>query len=237
MGAWILIFNVSTTAYEASSASFITAPVFSAVVQPDGRVLIAGSFTRVNGTDRKHIARVNADGSLDNSFNPGTGANGYSVSPIVMQPDGKVLICGSFTSINGTNRNRIARLNADGSLDSSFNPGTGPDGLVRSIALQPDGNVVIGGDFFSINGVTRHYVARLYGDSAIVPSLNIARSNAFVIVSWPVTALNFQLQENMDLSLPNSWLPVTQTSVTNADKISVTVPANVGRRFFQLRPH
>ena len=202
-------------------------------LQSDGKVLIGGVFTAANGTNRTNLARLNANGSLDSSFNPGAGANG-SVNSLAAQSDGKVLIGGYFTTINGTNRNHIARLNANGSLDSSFNPGTGTDDAVRAIAVQPDGNVLIGGDFTIVNGVARRHVARLYGDS-VAPCLNVTRFNAFVIVSWPVTGLSFQLLENTDLSLPNSWLPVAQPTVTNAGQISVTVPTSIGSKFFRLK--
>jgi uncharacterized delta-60 repeat protein len=211
--------------------------VSSIVAQMDGKVMIAGNFSSIYGVARNGIARLNADGSLDSGFNPGTGfGNGLpypEIRSVAVQPDGKVLIGGPFTTVNGTNRNRIARLNANGSLDDSFNPGTGADGEVRSIALQSDGNVLIGGDFTTVNGVVRPHVARLYG-SSVAPSLSIARSNAFVIVSWPVNALNFQLQESTNL-LPAAWSPVAQAAVTNAGQISVTVPTTVGRKFFRLR--
>jgi uncharacterized delta-60 repeat protein len=208
-------------------------PVYSVALQSDGKVLIGGEFDLVNGTIRNRIARLNANGSLDSSFNPGTGPNG-GVSSIAVQSDGKVLIGGYFTTVNGANRNRIARLNANGSLDSSFNPGTGAEGVVRSIALQPDGKVLIGGDFDIVNGVARPRVARLYGDAVVRPSLNIARLNAFVIVSWPVTTLNFQVQESTNL-FPAAWSPVAQPAVTNAGQISVTVPTTDGRNFFRLK--
>jgi hypothetical protein len=206
--------------------------VSSVAVQSDGKVLIGGSFTAVNGTNRHGIARLNSNGSVDGSFNPGTGVFG-AVSSIALQSDGKVLIGGLFTTVNGTNRNNIARLNANGGLDSSFNPGTGADGLVRSIALQPDGNVLIGGDFTFVNGAVRPRVARLYGDS-VAPALSIVRSNAFVILSWPVTGLNFHLQESTNL-FPAAWSPVSQAAVTNAGQVSVTVPTTVGRKFFRLK--
>jgi len=200
--------------------------VSSVVVQLDGKVLIGGWFSEIDGVSRNGIARLNANGSLDHSFNPGTGV--YSVSSLALQADGKVLFGGYITLFSGGS----ARLNADGSLDSTFNPGTGAE-YVRSIALQSDGNVLIGGTFITVNGVLRPYVARLYGNS-VAPSLSIARSNAFVIVSWPVTALNFQLQESANLSLPNSWSSVAQPAVTNAGQVSVTVPTTVGRKFFRL---
>jgi uncharacterized delta-60 repeat protein len=205
--------------------------VEAASLQPDGKVLIAGSFTTVNGTNRNSIARLNADGSLDSSLNPGTGVNG-TVYSVALQPDGKVLIGGLFTSVNGTNRNNIARLNSNGSLDGTFNPGTGPNAKVSSIALQPDGKVLIGGNFTSLNGVVRPRVARLYGD--FILSLSIARSNAFIIVSWPLSDLNFQLQETTNLSPTNSWSFVAQPAVTNANQIRVTVPTTASHKFFRL---
>jgi len=81
-------------------------------------------------------------GSLDITFNPGSGANSQ-VNSVAVQPDGKVLMAGQFMSVNGTNRRFIARLNADGSLDSSFDPGDGATGAtfntIYALALQVDG--------------------------------------------------------------------------------------------------
>ena len=91
---------------------------------------------------RTRIARLNSDGSLGTSFNPGAGANN-SVHSVAIQQDGKVLIGGPFTLVNGVSRNRIARLNTDGSLDSSFNPGTGADSTVNAVAVPGYGQVFI----------------------------------------------------------------------------------------------
>ena len=205
--------------------------VSSVALQTDGKIIIAGGFSAVNGTSRNGIARLNANGSLDTTFLPNAG--GF-VASVALQLDGKVLVGGDFTSVNGTNRNRIARLNANGSLDSGFNPGTGADGVVRSVVLQPDGNVLIAGDFTTVNGVLRPHVARLLGDSA-APSLILARSNAAVILSWPVTGLNFQLQESTNLALADAWSPVAQLAVINGAQISVTIPASAERNFFRLK--
>ena len=206
--------------------------VSSLLLQADGRIFIAGSFGTVNGTSRGGIARLNANGSLDNTFNPGTGANG-NVTVFVLQPDGKVLIGGEFTTFNGTNRNRISRLNADGSLDLSFDPGAGADASVSAITLQPDGNILIGGDFLTVNGVLRPYVARLYGDSVVLPSLNIVRSNAFVIVSWPSSATGFLLQQNADLTGTN-WTTPSETVSDNGTIKSISASPVSGHRYFRL---
>src|SRR5207249_5858764 len=112
----------------------------------DGRILIAGDFTTVNWVARKGIARLNENGSLDMTFNPTPGANDEVLS-VVAQPDGKVLLGGSFTNLNGAPRNRIGRLNSNGSLDATFDPGKGANIDVNSVALQLDGKVIIGGNF------------------------------------------------------------------------------------------
>jgi uncharacterized delta-60 repeat protein len=121
-----------------------TTVVAASALQPDGKVLIGGSFTEVDGISRNGIARLNADGTLDRSFDSGSGANNL-VNSILLQPDGKVLIGGYFTRVNGTNRNFVARLNEDGSVDSNFTPRAALNTYVYAIALQPDGKIVVGG--------------------------------------------------------------------------------------------
>jgi uncharacterized delta-60 repeat protein len=134
-------------------------------------VLIGGSFTNYNNTGRSRIARLNSDGSVDTTFDPSSGANG-TVRAIAAQPDGKVLIGGDFTAYNGTARGGIARLNRDGSLDTTFSVGTGVFGFVYSVALQLDGKVLISGFFFSYNGTGRTHIARLNSDGSLDASFN-----------------------------------------------------------------
>lgn len=131
-------------------------------VQFDGKILIGGLFTLVNGVSRSHIARLNADGSLDTSFNPGVGANDavYAIKTLV---DGKVLLGGEFTKVNGVTRNRITRLNSDGTADPTINFGTGANSFVSSLAVQNDGKIILTGGFTEYNEVARPYLARIYG--------------------------------------------------------------------------
>ncbi|MET0758821.1 MAG: T9SS type A sorting domain-containing protein [Flavobacterium sp.] len=154
--------------------------VHSTVVQPDGKIIIGGSFTSYNGTLINRIARLNVDGSLDATFNPGTGANN-GIYSVVLQPDGKIIIGGYFGSYNGSSRNRIARLNANGSLDASFNPGTGIGSgtfnTIHAIALQPDGKILIGGQFTSYNGTTKGNVARLNANGTLDSAFTTITTN------------------------------------------------------------
>lgn len=134
--------------------------VFSIAIQSDGKILIGGRFNNYDGTGRPKIARLNSDGTLDATFNPGTGADS-DISAITIQGDGKILIGGYFTTYNGTGRNSIARLNSDGTLDTSFDPGAGADDYILSIAIQNDGKIIIGGGFANYNGTSRVRIARL----------------------------------------------------------------------------
>jgi uncharacterized delta-60 repeat protein len=129
-------------------------------VQSDGKVIIGGFFSTVGLTPRNFIARLNANGALDVTFNPGSGPNGQ-VNALARLPDGKIVIGGQFTSVNGTNRGFIARLNSDGSLDTTFDPGTGASATVRALAVLSDGTVFVGGDFQFMNGVSSRGLARL----------------------------------------------------------------------------
>src|SRR5687767_10359031 len=90
-----------------------------------------------------------AAGDVDLSFDPGSGVNG-SVHAIVVQPDGKVIIGGNFTTVQGLVRYGLARLNADGSGDTTFNPVGGYGIVAPSLALQPDGKVLVG-HYFGIS--------------------------------------------------------------------------------------
>jgi uncharacterized delta-60 repeat protein len=143
-------------------------PVFWVAVQSDGRVLVGGEFTTVNGVSRNNIARLNTDGSLDPGFQNGlAGANG-SVFCVAAQSDGRVLVGGDFTTVNGVSRNNIARLNADGSLDNGFQNGlAGANSFVNAVTMQSNGAVLVGGNFTTVNGVSRNYIARLNADGSL----------------------------------------------------------------------
>jgi uncharacterized delta-60 repeat protein len=141
-------------------------------LQTDGKILVGGFFTTYQGVTRNYIIRLNSDGSIDSDFNIGSGFNNQ-VNTITLQTDGKILVGGFFTSYQGTSRNRIIRLNSDGSVDSDFNIGTGFNGTVRTITLQSDGKILVGGFFSTYQGVTRNNIIRLNSDGSIDSDFNI----------------------------------------------------------------
>ena len=138
----------------------------SIAIQPDGKIVIAGDFLTYNGTAIRKTARINTDGSIDLSFNPGSSVSGF-IDKIAVQNDGKIVIAGNFSKYNGTTRNNLLRINSDGSLDTSFDPGTGADSRVKTITLQTDGKLLIGGYFENYNGINRNHIARINTDGSL----------------------------------------------------------------------
>ncbi len=140
------------------------ASVYAVARQADGKIVIGGHFSAVNNVPRQNIARLNADGSTDPSFNPGLGADG-AVLALAVQADGRVVIGGRFLNVDGTHRPYLARLEANGALDATFaqpaESGLAAQerGVVHALALQPDGKVVVGGLFretlYNYRGVMR----------------------------------------------------------------------------------
>jgi len=141
------------------------------LMQPDGKILVGGIFTSFNGTSRNRIARLNSDGTLDNTFNPGTGFDS-TVYDISLQADGKIIVAGIFNNFNGTVRPKIIRINQDGSIDMSFNPGTGFDNWVNNVEIQADGKILAGGQFITFNGISVNRIVRLNPNGSYDTSFN-----------------------------------------------------------------
>jgi uncharacterized delta-60 repeat protein len=139
---------------------------------PNGQLLIGGGFHRVNGIARDGVARLNNDGTVDLTFNPVANPDAW-INCLAVLPDGKILVAGGFGWWDNLPRRAIARLNADGSLDPAFDPGEGigpGDVEIQAIAVQADGRVLIGGNFWQVNGVPRSSLARLNVDGRLDPT-------------------------------------------------------------------
>lgn len=126
-------------------------------LQSDDKLIVCGSFTRNNATPVNNLFRVNMDGTLDASFQTGTGPDGV-INYVSPMRNGKFLITGRFVKYNGQSRNKIAVINADGSLDAGFDTGsgTGPDGYIYKSMELGNGNILVSGDFQLYNGIRRY---------------------------------------------------------------------------------
>jgi uncharacterized delta-60 repeat protein len=159
--------------------------VYVHAVQADGKILVGGLFGVIGGKVRRNFARLNSSGTTDDTFQVGTGTN-ESVNAIAIQPDGKIIIGGFFTTYNKVPRSYIARLNVDGSLDTSFNADL--NNVVYEIVVQPDGNVLVGGEFTSVNGTIVNNIVRLNSDGSLDAAFNLLNGE----VGNPVRAIAIQ---------------------------------------------
>jgi len=140
-------------------------------VQEDGKIIVTGLFDQLAGKSRPGIGRLNPDGTADPEFHAALPFRNFgNVSSIALQADGKILLGGSFTSLNGQPIARIGRLNSDGSLDTTFNPGA--DGPVLGLTVQPDGRVLVGGAFSVLGGQARQGLGRLVNTTPATQTLS-----------------------------------------------------------------
>jgi uncharacterized delta-60 repeat protein len=146
---------------DSSFSSAASSWVYCLALQPDGKIVAGGVFTMLDNQTRWCIGRLNTDGTLDAGFNPNTNATNPKdlVYCLALQADGKVLVGGRFNALGGQPRNYLGRVNPNGSLDETFNPGA--DGQLSALALQTDGSVVVGGAFTNLDGQPRSQVGRL----------------------------------------------------------------------------
>jgi uncharacterized delta-60 repeat protein len=144
----------------------------AAVEDSSGRIIFGGLFTSYSGVSFNRIVRVNSDASIDNTFNIGTGFNN-AVTEVVLQPDGKIIVGGVFSSYNGTPANDIIRLNSDGTVDNTFSAGTGFNEIIWAIDVQPDGKILVGGFFSQYNGVPYNCLIRLNSNGSVDNSFTI----------------------------------------------------------------
>jgi uncharacterized delta-60 repeat protein len=191
--------------------SSMNGPVFAVGVQPDGKILIGGSFSTVHGAMSGGLARLNADGTTDTTFSSPWGPT--EMDALALQPDGKFLVVGGGA---------IARLNADGSLGNSFKIGFASS--LSCIALQSDGKILVGG-FGSFSGQGSSGVVRLNADGAVtsapamlqvIPGVE-RRSVPGIEVAGAIGIL-LSLDYASTLSPAPNWIPLDSVSLASTSQ-------------------
>jgi uncharacterized delta-60 repeat protein len=159
---------------------------YALAVLPNGQILVGGDFITFNGVPYTGLVRLNADGSLDTTFNTngaGVNPNGYGhyVHSIAVQSNGQIVIGGGFNEYDGVQEGGVARLNADGTLDQSFNVGEGVDYAANAVAVQSNGQVIVGGGFNNFDGanIPTHLV-RLNTDGSLDTSYYASNTTLFI---------------------------------------------------------
>lgn len=194
--------------------------VHSILVLPNDQMLIGGRFTSYNNIDRNRLARIDANGELDENFIIGTGFEGEDkwVEVITSSGQGGYYIGGVFSNYNGVDRNNVLRIDGNGDLDLDFNPGSGTVGIVLDIAVQSENKILIGGGFGKYNGQTMRGLCRALPDGSLDQTyISLLNSEAVVnsiyvdnsFQSWIVGSFgSFDGQQvnKLALLLPNGGL-------------------------------
>ena len=160
--------------------------IYAVAIQADGRILVGGDFWELGyfydpGTwqpqPHRTLARVNADGTVDTTFAPAVDG---AINTIVLQADGKVLVGGvlSVQGADGWAAANLARFNSDGSVDSMFNASA--DAEVYGLALQGDGQILVGGAFANLCGQPCYNIGRLHNTEPVTNNLACAGST----INW-----------------------------------------------------
>lgn len=210
--------------------------VYEIVPVQGGKVLVAGAFAfAADDGARRNVARLNADGTVDTTF-AAINAD-QPVYAVGVQADGKIVLGGDFTQINGVNRSRIARLNADGTLDLTFDPGQGANDSILDLAIEPDGQIVIVGEFTTVNGFPRAYIARLNNDTAPPAepiNITVTREASDLVINFTSQAgVDYELLGSIDLL---TWAPIRPVASQGANTtVRVTIPDTAGYQFFVVR--
>ena len=182
-----------TTFVSALSAWQAPATAYTLALEPGLGIVVTGGFDNVNQVPRFGIARLQFDGSLDPSFDPGAGIAGdaAAVHDAVALPDGRVAITGSFDAVGEAARSGIAVLSTNGTVDAGFDPGPGLEpadsAIGNMLAVQPDGKIIAAGQFRQAGGAARHCLARFLADGSLDPTFST--TNSFLEFAGEVRAL------------------------------------------------
>ena len=161
--------------------------VYTTRLQPDGKILVGGQFSSYNGTEAYNLIRLNSDGSVDNTFNNGPYFPTYGkVNAIELDSDGNILVGGnSLDNFDGTPLGNIVKLNSDGVLVGTFNGGF--NGTIRDIKVQPDGKILVVGDFNNYNSNNVYKICRLNINTTLDTTFGIGVDNGFNDKAFSIT--------------------------------------------------
>jgi uncharacterized delta-60 repeat protein len=206
------------------------------VVQPDGKIIVAGEFKLVGGVSKPNLARLNPDGSVDPTFNPPaiyTNGAAYPIQAMALQTDGKLVITGQFS----VPRNAIARLNPDGSPDTAFNATVQPNNLWygNDVKIAPDGVIVLSAVRI-FTSIARNYLIRLNPDGSLINQADMDPGSYSIqtdgkILSTPLGSLR---RLNTNLTQDNTFTPVTTNGGIGAPLILPDGKILIGGSFTEV---
>ncbi|RZJ64303.1 MAG: hypothetical protein EOO45_18960, partial [Flavobacterium sp.] len=198
--------------------------------------------------------------TVDETFNNGSMGANSGIVDFAIQPDGKIIIVGSFSAYNGVTRNRIARLNTDGTLDTSFNAGNSANGAINAVALTNDGKIIVGGGFTTFNGISTKFVARLNNTGTVDTTFNtfipsepnysakvsviVVQQNGKIMVGGDFAIMDianlYRLNANGSVDTtfqPTSVQDITAIKVLDSGKVLIGQNYPTGQRIRRVDPN
>ncbi len=159
------------------------------LVQRDGRILVGGTFTRINGETRPYLVRLLPDGTVDPGWKPNGGPTSdfvVSILSLAEQGDGRILMGGLFRKVDGMSYTNLARLNTDGTVDTTFPLARGASGPVLSVQVLPDDRILVSGFFDTVGTRTSPRIARLLADGTVDSSFRSPSPDAEIREAYPL---------------------------------------------------
>lgn len=211
--------------------------VVTLALQADGKILAGGDFTSFAGQSRTRVVRLLTTGAVDPAFSTTAAANATVLS-VAVQSDGSLMIGGSFTLMNGVARVRLARLNADGTLDASFDPGTGANKDVRTLLPRSDGTLFLGGLFDQYQSAPANEIVAVAGVAVSTAftrapaafTVNAGGTARFVSEATGTGALSYQwFKDGVAIAgATESTLTLTNASAANQGSYTLQVTSSTG---------
>lgn len=212
----------------------------------NGQLYVAGGFTEMNSIQVPWVIRLNQDGTLDPTFqlDPSLADKATNDVVLAIQPNGKLLLETAVTHTKDGPQGGLVRLHSDGSLDGTFDPGTGiakGNGApvyppqIHEIAVQRDGRILVGGDFLEFNGLECDGLVRLLGDPVEPLTLELtatAETGLQLKVSGTADVLLIESANALDAS---GWRPVSTNIMGAEQTFTAEVNAGAEARFYRAR--
>jgi len=211
--------------------SVVSNSITALTLQSDGRILVAGDFTNFNGVVRPHLVRLNTNGSFDSSFSSVL-QPGDRICALAVQPDDKILICGTNTAGGPIANRGILRLQRDGALDSTFDPGDGATGPITSLALSPSGGIYLAGWFDSYDEFGRPSLARAHGNPRSQGAALVG--NVFTVSLYTDLGRTYHLETRTAIDA-GQWATVHTVTGSGDVQTLRDVIAGGAARFYRVR--
>jgi hypothetical protein len=175
--------NISDASLDSSFGNVtVNNPVSALVTQSDGNIIIWGAFTAVNSISRPYLVRLSYAGVVDMTWNLVVAPNGagttQATGQIIKFEDDSILVCGGFATVDQISRPGLVKITANGRVDQKFPTFVSNGSYIMGISRMSDGRILVTGNFTTVGGVSRPYVARLLPDGTVDTTFSLTMTTS-----------------------------------------------------------